>query len=262
MSVRSPKSCVTSLTYGVSPQPAHAPEYSKSGSKNCDALHVERDARARRPRAARGRTRSSSRSGVAQRRLRRMLERLVPRVRLVLGGADLDAQAAAGAVLGRDLHRVRVALEVVALVGDRLEGRRACPASSRLVVDLDADRGVRADHRALVALDADRLVPDRDLEGDVALLPAGRAGRPGAVGREGADTGSRSPWFASITAVTRCTKSGAFAATRWARASWSAVTRLGIAHLVQVRERRVDHGEVLLHDLRAPWRRRSSRWSA
>ena len=38
MSVRSPKSCVSSLMYGVSPQPAHAPEYSKRGVANCEPL--------------------------------------------------------------------------------------------------------------------------------------------------------------------------------------------------------------------------------
>src|SRR5262245_2810364 len=34
--IRSPKSCVANLRYGVSPQPAHAPENSNSGWKNCD----------------------------------------------------------------------------------------------------------------------------------------------------------------------------------------------------------------------------------
>ena len=38
MSSRSPKSCVSSLRYGVSPQPAQAPEYSNSGSRNCELL--------------------------------------------------------------------------------------------------------------------------------------------------------------------------------------------------------------------------------
>ena len=35
---RSPKSCVSSLRYGVSPQPAQAPEYSNSGWRNCEPL--------------------------------------------------------------------------------------------------------------------------------------------------------------------------------------------------------------------------------
>ena len=38
ISARSPKSWHMSLTYGVSPHPSQAPEYSKSGSKNCEPL--------------------------------------------------------------------------------------------------------------------------------------------------------------------------------------------------------------------------------
>ncbi len=71
------------------------------------------------------------------------------------------------------------------LVRRRLEGRRRAGERS-LVVDLGADRGVRADERALVALDADLRVPHRNLESEVALLPLRRSHRPGAVDREGA----------------------------------------------------------------------------
>src|SRR5665648_275705 len=38
--VRSPNSCESSLTYGVSPQPAHAPENSNRGSSSCEFLMV------------------------------------------------------------------------------------------------------------------------------------------------------------------------------------------------------------------------------
>src|SRR5208337_401314 len=38
ISSRSPKSCVSSLIYGVSPQPAQAPENSNSGSSNCESF--------------------------------------------------------------------------------------------------------------------------------------------------------------------------------------------------------------------------------
>ena len=38
--MREPKSCVSSLTYGVSPQPAHAPENSRSGVSNCEPFTV------------------------------------------------------------------------------------------------------------------------------------------------------------------------------------------------------------------------------
>ena len=58
------------------------------------------------------------------------------------------------------------------------------PASVALVVDLGADRRVRADQRALVALDADLGVPDRNLERDVPLLPFRRRHRPRAIDRE------------------------------------------------------------------------------
>src|SRR5947209_1818124 len=36
--MRSPKSCVASLIYGVSPQPEHAPENSNNGSASCEFL--------------------------------------------------------------------------------------------------------------------------------------------------------------------------------------------------------------------------------
>src|SRR5215208_907326 len=37
---RSPKSCETSFTYGVSPHPAHAPLNSNNGRNNCEFLIV------------------------------------------------------------------------------------------------------------------------------------------------------------------------------------------------------------------------------
>src|SRR5579883_3258118 len=41
ISSRSPKSCVSNLMYGVSPQPAHAPENSNSGSRSCESFTCE-----------------------------------------------------------------------------------------------------------------------------------------------------------------------------------------------------------------------------
>src|SRR5215831_10663629 len=38
MIARSPNICVISLMYGVSPQPAHAPENSNRGSSNCESF--------------------------------------------------------------------------------------------------------------------------------------------------------------------------------------------------------------------------------
>src|ERR1019366_6783982 len=40
--MRSPKSCVASLIYGVSPQPEQAPENSNNGSSNCAFLMAPR----------------------------------------------------------------------------------------------------------------------------------------------------------------------------------------------------------------------------
>ena len=102
---RSPNSWVSSRRYGVSPQPAHAPEYSKSGVRYCTPAHERR---------------------VEPRGLvvgQRVEERQVPslaleerRLGLHVDGADaggfeaarragLDAQLAAGAVLDGHLQR-------------------------------------------------------------------------------------------------------------------------------------------------------------
>ena len=123
--------------------------------------------------------------GFAQRELRHHVDGFAARVALVLGGADLHAELAAGAVLRRDLQRVEHAgifarLELGGLEG----GGRVGESVGR--ENLRPDRGVRADDGALVALDADVGLPDRDFLGDVALFPLGGAGRPDAIDREGA----------------------------------------------------------------------------
>ena len=115
--------------------------------------------------------------------MRRHLERLVLRVRLVLRGAHGHAEHAARAVLGGDLDRVGLAGVLGALERHGLV-RGGAVREARGLEDLRADGGVGAHHRALVALDADLLVPDGDLEGDVPLLPLGRREGPCAVGRE------------------------------------------------------------------------------
>jgi hypothetical protein len=98
--MRSPKSWVTSLMYGVSPQPAQAPENSKSGCSiwlffTLDGLH-----------------RRAVDLGDREEEVPVLLLALEDgldghhvdgasgTVALVAGGAGLDAQAAAGAVLG------------------------------------------------------------------------------------------------------------------------------------------------------------------
>ena len=111
-------------------------------------------------------------------------------------------------------------------------GRRV---SASCVVDLHADRGVRADHRALVALDAELLIPHRNLGGDVALLPFRRAGRPRAVDRKRAD---RQPVAlvgehdgGDALARSRCAAAGTSGGSATLRRSRDA----GTCHLVQVR---------------------------
>ncbi len=124
--------------------------------------------------------------GRTQRRLGDHVEGLVPRVSLVLGGADDRAEVAARAVFRGDLDRVLPPLELGGPIVHRLERRRGLLEQCR-IVDLGTDCRVRADHRALVALDAETLVPRRDLDGDVPLLPARRPRGEGAVDRERGD---------------------------------------------------------------------------
>ena len=64
-------------------------------------------------------------------------------------------------------------------------------------------------------------------------------------------TGSRSPLPAIIIAVTRCDEVGRARPAPPAAARGSLVDRAGHRHLVQVRQRVVDGGEVLPHDLGA-----------
>src|SRR5690242_4314424 len=97
MSNRSPKSWVKSMRYGVSPQPAHAPEYSKSGSRNCEALWSSRTTSARCEQVQEKIVIGPL--SLHQRRLWRHIDRLVPGICTVLCRADVDAQVAAGAVL-------------------------------------------------------------------------------------------------------------------------------------------------------------------
>ena len=118
--------------------------------------------------------------------LRGHVDGLVARVGLVLGGADLDAERAAGAVFGRDLKRVFVAGEILGFEIDGFEGVGRAGEGGGFV-ELGADGGVRADEDALVALDAEGEIPSGDFQGEVAFLEAGGAGGPGAVHGDGAD---------------------------------------------------------------------------
>ena len=208
MSARSPKSWVSSLRYGVSPQPAQAPENSNSGSRNCESLTSS--CRSRRA-VGLGQVEEEVEVlalGVAQRRLRR----------------HVDAPCAAGSPCpwpGRPRRRARSRCSPRARPGACTRSprsRRRVKASDLNVggaarrapgsIDLGADRGVRADQRALVALDAElgsqTGISAAMLRFSHCAVPVGQVPSTGK-----ALTGSRSPLPAIISAVTRCTKSGA-----------------------------------------------------
>ena len=116
--------------------------------------------------------------------------------RLVLGGADVDADAAPGAVVGRDLDRELMAVEFAR--AERLRQEAVGRAGERLgLVGLHPDGRVRADDGALAAVDAQVGFPDRDLGASLrfsyVVVPVGNVPSTGI-----ADTGSRSPLPAII----------------------------------------------------------------
>src|SRR5262245_8045275 len=119
---------------------------------------------------------------VVVRGLRLHVDGLVPHLALALGRTHLHAQRAARAVLRRDLERIARLPELPPAGGDGLEPWWRSLECRRLV-DFGPDDGVRTDQHALAALDAERLVPHRDLLGDVALLPPRRSRRIDPVGR-------------------------------------------------------------------------------
>ncbi len=112
------------------------------------------------------------------------------------------------------------------------------------LVDLGADGGVRADQHALAALDAELLVPDGDLQSDVALLPHGRRRGERAIHREGGD-GERIAVALDDPAEHLADELGRFGGHRRTQ-----ILRRGDPardrHLVQAFQGLVDRGEVLL----------------
>ena len=123
---------------------------------------------------------------VAQGPLRLHVDGLAAGFAPVAHRADLNAEAAAGAVFGGHL-------EGEALAGPVLIPRRGAQEAGGGSLQLlglhhlGADHGMGADHHALAALHAHVWIPDRDGLGDVALLPAGRAAGKGAIHRQGTD---------------------------------------------------------------------------
>src|SRR5439155_16240065 len=85
--------------------------------------------------------------------LRLRIERLVVRRLLRARRARLNADPARRAVVGRDLDRHQLPGEIAAASLFRAEAVRR-PLERGRIVDLHADRRVRADERALRAVDA------------------------------------------------------------------------------------------------------------
>ena len=123
---------------------------------------------------------------VAQRPLRRHVDRLAAGFAPVARRADLDAEAATGAIFGGHLQGEALAGPVLIPGGGAQEAGWGCLQLLGLH-HLGADHGVGADHHTLAALHAHVWIPDRDGLGDVALFPAGRAAGEGAIHRQGAD---------------------------------------------------------------------------
>ena len=129
------------------------------------------------------------------------------------GGADVDAHAAAGAIVGRDLDRHQHSREV-ARSRHSLCRNVAGASSARSVEHLHPDRGVRADERALARSRCRSSDPRSGSRSAMAaLLPPGGAGRERAVDGQRGD-GEQVALAGDHQAVTRCTKSGALVGDR------------------------------------------------
>ena len=180
---RSPNSCESSLRYGVSPQPAQAPENSNSGSRNWVPRTVPKSTR---DRSAAGRVSKNamlSRSAATSGSRAGEVDRLADRVAGRLDRAGLDAQPAAGAVLDVDLQRE-------AGVGQP-DARRAAPTGTRPAPRPAATGRTRCDRITLCGQTKLQLPhwmhrsgsQRGDQLGDVPLLVGRGAARVGAVHR-------------------------------------------------------------------------------
>ena len=122
---------------------------------------------------------------LTQRPLRRHVDRLALGLAAVAGGAHLHAQGAAGAVFGGHLDGEGLAGKGGVAGGGGAEALGGCGEEIR-GAHLGADHRMGAHQHALAALHAQVRFPHRHRIGDVALLPAGRAHRPGAIAGQGA----------------------------------------------------------------------------
>ena len=234
--------------YGVSPQPAQAPENSNSGSRNCVPRTVPKSTRERSLSGSVSKKAMFSRSARHQRLAGPEVDGLAHRVARRRHRARLDAQAAAGAVLDVDLQRVPGVRQADRVQRRRREGLRRA-VQSALVVVPGADHAVRADEAAVAALDAQLGVPGRDQIGDVALLVRGRTARVRAVHRQRADR------QIVATAGHHLRGDGADELGRVGghhrRGLAGGGHRLGYLHALQALQRAVDGGVVALHHLGA-----------
>ena len=108
------------------------------------------------------------------------------RILAIFCRAHFHAQVAAGAVFRGDLQYVFLPAHIAGLDVQRVQTGRGVLHLFRCD-HFGADRRVRAGGDAVVALRTQRFLPDGDLFGDVAFLPARGAHGPGAVRRQGGD---------------------------------------------------------------------------
>ena len=150
--------------------------------------------------------------GVAVGVRRLQVDRLVPDLGLALGRADVDADAAAGAVVGRHLDRDPVVDEVAGLELLALEARRGAGDGSRPGRPSSgwprAGRPWRTCHSRCRSTDPRSGSRGRSPASRSAVVPVGNVPSTG-----NALTGSRSPRPAISSAVTFLTNSGASAGT-------------------------------------------------
>ena len=241
--------------YGVSPQPAQAPENSNSGCSACEPLTESCGSRSR---SSSGMDRKKShvrplRVAVVQRRLH--VDRLVTHLGLRLRRAHVDADTAAGAVVRRHLDRHAVAGDVL---GAEVLGLERCRGAveRRRLEHLHPDRRVRADDGALAAVDADVGVPDRDLLGDGPLLVLGGARRERAVDGEAPTRAAGRLRPPSAGRSPAATKSGTSSGSTLRRLRCD-VAVAGTSTRAERGERGVDGRVVALDDGRAARRRRT-----
>src|SRR5262249_41996339 len=119
---------------------------------------------------------------VSYRGLRDHIDGFVILIALALGGTDLHAKRAAGAVFRSDLQGVSLVAEALPSRWSGEERRRRT-FEQIAFVQLRPDYGMWANQNAFTALDAEFLVPCRDLQGDVALFPLGSSAGICAVDR-------------------------------------------------------------------------------